>query len=154
MEIKTAEKNDLATVRQIVMDTINAVYPHYYPKGAVDFFLAHHCDENIMKDISSGDVFILCDDSDTPVGTVTTAGNELNRLFVLPEYQGRGFGRELMNFAENRIFGVYERIVISASLPAKQIYLGRGYISTGFHSIPCEGGDFLCYDEMKKETSL
>ena len=154
MEIKTAEKNDLSTVRQIVRDTISAVYPHYYPKGAVDFFLAHHCDENIMKDISSGDVFVLCDDSGKSVGTVTTAGNELNRLFVLPEYQGRGFGRELLNFAENRIFGVYERIVIDASLPAKPIYLGRGYTCTGFHSIPCEGGDFLCYDEMKKETSL
>ena len=96
MEIRRAEITDLKTVKRIVHETIRAVYPHYYPKGAVEFFIAHHSPENIMKDISAGSVYILYDGG-VPAGTVTAAENELNRLFVLPEYQGRGIGRLLIN---------------------------------------------------------
>ncbi len=87
MVIKRAERTDLETVKRIVHETIRAVYPHYYPKGAVEFFIAHHSPENIMKDISAGSVYILYDGG-VPAGTVTAAENELNRLFMLPEYQG------------------------------------------------------------------
>ena len=27
------------------------IWRNYYPKGAVDFFLAHHSEDNIMKDL-------------------------------------------------------------------------------------------------------
>ena len=33
-----AAANDFETVRQITQETIRAVYPAYYPAGAVDFF--------------------------------------------------------------------------------------------------------------------
>ncbi len=150
MEIKRAETADLETVKRIVHETIRAVYPHYYPNGAVEFFIAHHCPENIMKDISSGSVYILYDDG-IPVGTVTAAENELNRLFVLPEYQGRGYGGKLLSFAEERIAERYDNIVLSASLPAKPIYMRKGYTFKDYNSIKCEGGDYLCYDEMEKK---
>ena len=59
MKIINAREADFGTVKDITQSTINAVYPHYYPKGAVDFFLAHHSDENIMRDIQNGDVFTM-----------------------------------------------------------------------------------------------
>ena len=61
-----------------------------------------------------------------------------------------GFGTALLNFAENRIFESYQKIIISASLPAKQIYLKRGYTEISYNTIKTENGDYLCYDEMKK----
>ena len=150
MVIRRAEITDLETVKRIVHETIRAVYPHYYPKGAVEFFIAHHSPENIMKDISAGSVYILYDGG-VPAGTVTAAENELNRLFVLPEYQGRGYGGKLLAFAEDRIAERYDNIVLSASLPAKPIYMKKGYIFKDYNSIECSGGDYLCYDEMEKK---
>ena len=49
MSIRRAVLSDLHTVRHISATTIAAVYPHYYPKGAVNFFLEHHNEANIQK---------------------------------------------------------------------------------------------------------
>ncbi len=149
MKIIQAAADDFETVRRITQETIRAVYPRYYPFGAVEFFCRHHSDENIQADIASGKVYLLCDD-ETVVGTVTVSGNGINRLFVLPQFQRRGCGRALLDFAEQKILTRYDTIRIDASLPAKQIYLKRGYLETEYHMIRTENGDYLCYDVMER----
>lgn len=149
MIIKLAEIGNLEQIKFITHETVKAIYPHYYPKGAVDFFLAHHSVENITADINDKCVFIA-EHGKITMGTVTVREAEICRLFVIPEYQGRGFGRALLDFAEHLIAGNYRRATLSASLPAKAIYLKRGYKEVGFNSVFTENGDFLCYDTMEK----
>lgn len=149
MSIKKADISDLNAVKIICERTVSAVYPHYYPKGAVEFFLLHHSEKNISEDIESGRVY-LCIDNRNTVGTVTLNKNEICRLFVLPEYQGKGFGGELLDFAENTIFESFGEITLSASFPAKSIYIKRGYKETEFNIIKTNYNDFLCYDTMIK----
>ena len=151
MIITKADKTDLDTVKTITCTTIQEIYPHYYPAGAVEFFLHHHSDENIRKDIDSGRVYLCRNGSGDITGTVTVRDNEILRLFVLPEYQGNGCGRELLEYAERKIADNYDEIVIDASLCAKGIYLKRGYKETEYHTIKTDNGDFLCYDVMKKQ---
>lgn len=151
-EITKASISDMDVVKNITQTTIRAVYPKYYPQGAVDFFSAHHSDEKIEADISAGYVYLLKAE-DGYAGTVTVSENHINRLFVLPEYQGRGFGRALMDMAEELIFESYDKIELDASLPAKKIYLKRGYIETEYHIIDTPYGDHLCYDVMVKERT-
>ncbi|MBE6862693.1 MAG: GNAT family N-acetyltransferase [Ruminococcus sp.] len=151
MTIYKATISHLETVKNITVRTINAVYPHYYPSGAVDFFLSHHNDCNIHSDIVNGNVYILNDADNITVGTVTVKANEICRLFVFPEYQGKGYGRELLNYAEKKISEKYSSIILDASLPAKAIYHKRGYVPTDYHSIETENGDYLCYDVMEKK---
>lgn len=86
-----------------------------------------------------------------PVGTVTISGNNINRLFVLPEYQHKGYGKALLDFAEKKILESYECVQIDASLPAKQIYKKRGYKETEYNIIKTDNGDCLCYDVMRLE---
>lgn len=148
--ITPAKNYDHETVRNITHTTIKEIYVHYYPKGAVEFFLAHHNDDSISRDIAENCVYLCYNAENVPVGTVTINGNEINRLFVLPEYQKLGLGSELMRFAENIIFQKYDTISLSASLSAKSIYLKYGYTPTEFHTIKCADGDFLCYDIMTK----
>ena len=153
MSIVLANASDLGDVRSITRTTIGEIYPHYYPPGAVEFFLEHHNDKNIAADISDGIVFLCRDAENNTVGTVTIRKNEICRLFVLPKYQGKGYGKELLEFAESEIAKHYSEIVIDASLSAKSIYLRRGYKETGYHTIKTDNGDHLCYDVMKKELS-
>ena len=150
MNIYLAEYEDLETVFKISQTTISKVYPNYYPTGAVEFFLSHHNKENILNDISERNVYILKSDN-IIVGTVTINNNEINRLFVLPEYQHRGFGKALLDFAENEILKRFNSVRLSASFPAKKIYLKRGYKDWEFDMIRTENGDFLCYDTMIME---
>lgn len=151
MSIIKVNISDIETVKFITTETINSIYPRYYPEGAVNFFLSHHNDKNIENDIKSEFVYLCFDDENNGVGTVTIKENEIGRLFVLPEYQGKGYGRELISFAENEISKKYNKIILHASLPAKAIYLKRGYKEVEFHSLKTENGDYLCYDMMIKQ---
>ena len=151
MDIITAAPSDLETVFDIAQSTIRAIYPHYYPAGAVDFFLAHHSRENISADIEAGRVSLAVSDGKA-VGTVTVIGDSINRLFVLPDEQGKGFGGELLRFAEAEIAGSDGTARLDSSLPAKQIYLRKGYMVIDSRMIEANG-DFLCYDIMIKRVA-
>ena len=148
MEIIQALPEDFPSVKEITQTTIRTVYPLYYPPGAVAFFSEHHSDERIRKDIGRGIVYLLRKE-DGYGGTVTVSGNEILRLFVLPAYQGKGYGRALLDFAEQMILRKYDHVVIDASLPAKRIYIKRGYHETEYHMIRTENGEYLCYDVME-----
>lgn len=149
MQIIRAGAEHLPVVRNISHATIRAVYPHYYPQGTVDFFLAHHEEDRIARDIAEGIVYLLAHNG-AFAGTVTLRGREICRLFVLPQYQRRGYGRTLMDFAERTILSRVAEVILDASLPAKAIYLKRGYHIIESHAIPAKYGDRLCYDVMKK----
>lgn len=150
MTIQKAIFTDTQTVYSLTAATISEVYPHYYPSGAVKIFLDYHNEEFIAKDIADGRVF-LCRDSDSnAVGTVTLCGNEIQRLYVLPKYQGRGFGGALLEFAEQKLFKTSDEVIVEASLPAKGLYKKRGYSETEYLYMRAENGDFLCWDKMIK----
>ncbi|MDE6728306.1 MAG: GNAT family N-acetyltransferase [Oscillospiraceae bacterium] len=148
-DIIKAELSDLDIVKRISAATISEIYPRYYPKGAVDFFLKHHSESNIIDDIKQNHVFLCCENENI-VGTVTIKGNEICRLFVLPEFQGKGYGGALLDFSEKNIFEKYSDIILDASLPAKGIYIKRGYKETEYKIIKTHCDDFLCYDIMVK----
>lgn len=151
MQIFKAEEIQLDIVKRITRETISEIYPRYYPQGVVDFFLFHHNDENIQKDIVSGCVFLLGNDAEA-IGTITIKQNEICRLFVLPKFQHKGFGRKLLDFAEEKIGEEYPEVCLASSLPAKQIYLKRDYVAVEAHTIVADNGDVLCYDWMKKNS--
>ena len=153
MQIRAALPQDAETVFTLTQSTIRAVYPHYYPAGAVDFFSRHHSREAIAADVEAGIVFLCMTEDGTPAGTVTVRKNEILRLFVLPEHQGNGYGGALLSFAEQRIAGQYDTAVLDVSLAAKAIYRKRGYHETDYAVIQTENGDFLCYDIMEKAIS-
>ncbi len=113
------------------------------------FFSDHHSDGRIKADIDAGKVFLL-EVAGTVIGTVTVVDNEIHRLFVLPSFQRKGYGKELMDFAEELIGKMYDHIILDASLPAKQMYINRSYVSIKYNMIETENGDYLCFDVMEK----
>lgn len=115
MSIRKAEMMDLNIVMSVTTETIKKIYPKYYPEGAVDFFVQHHNAKNIARDIEAGYVFILEIDK-IVIGTVTIKENGINRLFILPKYQQRGYGSALMDFSEKHILEKFKKIRIDSSL--------------------------------------
>ncbi len=150
MTIQQAQPHHTDAVQHVTHSTIRAVYPRYYPEGAVAFFLQHHAPENIRRDVEQGLVYVALEEDGTVVGTVTVRGNDIGRLFVLPRHQGQGVGRRLMQFAEALVFARHDTAELSASLPAKALYLKNGYRAIGYHILPTDNGDFLCYDQLEK----
>ena len=152
MKITKATIKDFETIKHIVHTTINAIYPKYYPCGAVDFFLKHHNDENIKKSILNDDVFLLIKNNDI-VGTGTINGNEIDRLFILPEFQGKGLGTEALDYFENEIFKSHSEVTLSASFPAFNMYQKRGYVPFEYNKLLTDNGDYLCFFNMRLKKS-
>ena len=63
-----------------------------------------------------------------------------------------GYGRALMDFAEKMISKETDTVVLDASLPAKKIYLLRGYKATDYNIIKTANGDYLCFDVMERHV--
>ena len=104
--------------------------------------------------LDRGTMYAIFDDDLRAVCVVTDEGEgilELKNLAVSPAHQKKGYGRELLDFAEGKVREEYSEIVIDASLPAKSIYLKRGYKEISYNKILTDNGDYLCYDVMVKK---
>jgi len=148
MNVTKATQNDFATIKNIIHTTINEIYPKYYPSGAVDFFLTYCSGDNIMNAILSGEVYVIIDEN-CIIGTGSIKGNEICRLFILPQYQGKGYGNLALNFFEKTIFNKHNEVILHSSLPAHSLYLKRGYQPIEYHKLLTDNGDYLCYNLMK-----
>lgn len=144
---------DPGLIAAIVKETIQTVYPKYYPAGAVQFFLDLHSEEQIKAALEKEKIYVITADG-IPAGTGSIRRNEICRLFLLPAYQKKGYGSRLMDFLEEEVFKDYPLIHIDASFPAESMYLKRGYQIASYEKIETENGDFLCYHTMKKKSPV
>lgn len=117
MEYRKATQSDAEEIFTIVQDTIRTIYPLYYPKEVVDFFCELHSKEHISKDIKDGFVGSLWEDNRI-VGTGCYKDDHITRVYVKPEYQGRGYGSYIMQRLETEIGAKYDTAYLDASLPA------------------------------------
>ncbi|MDR0833614.1 MAG: GNAT family N-acetyltransferase [Candidatus Symbiothrix sp.] len=150
--ITKATSQDIAIVQEIVYKTIHGIYPNYYPKEVVDYFLNWHNEETILIDLNKGNIFLLALDG-LYVGTGTKNENCMSRIYILPEYQGKGLGSMLMDFLEEQISLESDVVYIESSYPAYDIYTKRGYASVEYLKEEVENGRILCWHLMKKEIS-
>ena len=145
-----ATEKDLTTVYNICKRTIEKMYPNYYPKGAVDYFLAYHSKEKIKEDIEKGYVYVHKFQGEI-LGTISFFDNHIYRFFVEPKKQHQGYGRRLIEYAEWMIFKKYDTIVLDASFPSKNLYLKNGYKEIEYNKVETDNGDYLCFDLMEKK---
>lgn len=149
MDYTKATEKDIDQIFLIVQDTIQTIYPKYYPKEVVDFFCELHSKESIAEDIKEGFVGILRDD-DMIVGTGSYKDNHITRVYVKPECQGKGYGSYIMQCLENEISLKYDTVNLDASLPASHLYEKRGYQTIAHKKWNVENGKILAYEIMEK----
>ena len=150
MEYIKAVTEDTEQIYELVQNTIKTVYPKYYPKEVVDFFCEHHNKENILRDIELGVVGVLIEDG-AMVGTGCYQDNHITRVYVLSEFQGRGYGSFIMQQLEDVIAKTYDSVFLDASLPAAHLYEKRGYQTIRHERWNVENGVVLVYEIMEKQ---
>lgn len=150
MEYRKATVEEAQRVYDIVQETKAKIYPHYYTQAVVDFFGRLHSIDNIKKDIGEGRIDVLVVDGKI-VGTGSRTDNHITRVYVLPEYEGQGFGTIIMNHLENEIFAEYDSCELDASLPAAIFYEHRGYKTVEHRRHDIGDGEVMIYEIMRKE---
>ncbi len=149
MEYIKANENNATQIVMLVQETIQAIYPKYYPNEVVDFFLELHSYENILKDIKEGNVGILVKDK-TIIGTGCYKDNHITRVYVKPSFQKQGYGSYIMQCLENKIALQYDTVYLDASLPACCLYEKRGYKTLKHERYEVKNGVVLVYEVMEK----
>lgn len=144
---------DAKIAANIVQETIQKIYPHYYPEGAVKFFQELHSYEQILRAMNTEEIYLFML-KHYIIGTGSIHGAELSRLFILPQYQRKGYGTESISLLEEKIFERESCINIAASFPAEGLYLKRGYHIKSYEKIEMKNGDFLCYHKMEKQKEM
>lgn len=152
LKYQKATGQDTAQILELVQNTIKEVYPKYYPKEVVDFFCELHCEEKIKEDICQGNVSVLLV-NDKLVGTGSYQDNYITRVYVHPDFQGKGYGSRIMEELEAEIALTHDSVYLDASLPASHLYEKLGYrtirhekwkVENGVLSIVKEYGIFIC----------
>lgn len=149
MEYIKANESNATQITMLVQETIQAIYPKYYPNEVVDFFLELHSYENILKDIKEGNVGILVKDK-TIIGTGCYKDNHITRIYVKPSFQKQGYGSYIMQCLENKIALQYDTVYLDASLPACCLYEKRGYKTLKHERYEVKNGVVLVYEVMEK----
>lgn len=150
-QIVKATTQDLNTVKYIVYETIKNIYPNYYPTEIVTFFLNYHDEESILADLNKGTIFLLSENGKF-IGTGTINEDHINRVYVLPDFQGKGFGSQIMTLLEDQIGLNYDGIYLDSSLPAFRMYTKRGYYPVEYQEESIND-QILCYHIMKKDVT-
>lgn len=86
--------------------------------------------EYIRKALSQGKVFYLLY-LDSPKGIVSVKGNLIENLYVHPTEQGRGYGTQLLRYAEGLCSDNPTLWALSNNQSAISLYLREGYEFTG-----------------------
>ena len=150
MEFRIAKKEHGEQIYQLVQNTIQSIYPKYYPREVVALFSNLHSRERIAADIENNFVRILFANGSL-VGTGSCMENHISRLFVLPDLQGKGYGSYMMQRLEKEISEKYDSVVLDASLAATCFYEHKGYQTIRHEELTADNGAVLVYGIMEKK---
>ena len=153
MIYELATMEDLQEVHNVVQHTIRTIYPRYYPSEVVDFFCEHHCKSAISADIEKGYVGVLKVDGKV-IATGCFVENHVTRVYVLPEYEKKGYGTFIIKNIEEQISRKYHKAYLDASLPAAGFYEKLGFTTTRHEKCPVKNEVMLVYEIMEKELKM
>lgn len=150
MSIRSIDPKDAQIVCDVIHTTIDGIYTSVYPPRTVQFFKDFHSVDSIIERTQKGHVLVVKEDGSI-VGTAASLDNRIFGMFVLPDYQGRGYGRDLMDALETQIKADgHTEAVLSMSLPSEGFYRSRGYVDFEEYTRDVGGGEMLVFSDAKK----
>ncbi|MEN8615071.1 GNAT family N-acetyltransferase [Dehalogenimonas sp. THU2] len=149
LAIRPFAEDDLPDLLRLIHNTVERSYGLHYTPAVIQLFIKFHSAENIRKDAAAGDIVIGWIDNE-PVSTGSLIGGYVSRVFVRPEYQGKGYGRsiavELERLAAGR--GI-ESLELDAAIGSRHFWQSLGY-EVKSHEVELVEGEPLEYYKMTK----
>ena len=105
MEITVATKDQLSIIRQLAQDIWYVAYKDIISVAQIDYMLnMMYSISSLEKQYHSNHVFLLIKQEDSFIGYASyeldfegTSKSKIHKLYVLPQYQGNGVGKLLVD---------------------------------------------------------
>jgi ribosomal protein S18 acetylase RimI-like enzyme len=139
--VRSASSRDIPAIREVLAETWRATYAPFYGAAKVEEIIADwHSEETIKASLDRPDGEFLVADDGTRIGGVAFASHaaanrsvSLHQLYVRPECQGLGIGRDLFAEIETCFPGAQSLTleVDPGNEPAIAFYEAHGMKQTG-----------------------
>ena len=147
MHIRRFQESDAEAVSALLAVTLRTTNIKDYSSEYIENVIKTHQPQNILEWASWTHFYVVCDDEKI-VGSGAigpywgkTDESSLFTIFVLPEYQGNGIGRKIIQTLEqDEYFLRAKRIEIPASITATPFYRKMGYDYKNGISLPDSEG--------------
>ena len=134
MEIRRFKQDDATETAWVIAETLRVSNSSDYSKQYIEYIIASHSSDELIKASKERHMYVVCDNRRI-IGTGGIAGywgslteSILLTIFVLPEYQGKGIGRKIIETLEqDEYFLRANRIENPASVTAVGFYRKMGY---------------------------
>lgn len=147
IEIRRFTEADAREVSELIIRTLREVNIRDYSAGYIEDLARILGPADIIKRASRNHTYVACGEGRVAgCGAVgpfwdRTDESALFTIFVLPEYQGRGIGRRIVETLENdEFFRRAKRVEVAASITAAPFYLKLGYVYKNGVNGPDEEG--------------
>ena len=140
MWVRTASKRDLTTVSKLLGEVWHATYDAIYGVEKVSKITSEwHSVNALEKHLSKPASEFLVADDGKQIAAMAFASQindnavKLHQLYILPNFQGRGIGKMLLDEVEESFFEAREFVleVEEKNSTAIGFYEKQGYIKTG-----------------------
>jgi ribosomal protein S18 acetylase RimI-like enzyme len=149
IEYRKAKPEDAPAIRSFLEKVWYATYTGLLPEPVIQKAIEKWFDTSFLaKQAEDPEIFfLLAIEADEIIGLTTTRMLDsetmnLGRLYIHPNYQGRGLGSLLMQKAMESFSGSYQKIrlgVIQGNQNAISFYQHKGFIQTGSETEVIEG---------------
>ena len=138
MTISIAQKSQLFIIKELAYIIWPVAYGEILSKDQLDYMLdLIYTIESLEKQVDKNHVFLLVEDDNQFIGFASYELNfensnktKIQKLYVLPEIQGKGIGKQLINYikqiaADNKNLGLI--LNVNRFNKAKDFYLKYGF---------------------------
>ena len=141
----------------VIADLARRIWPAAYAGILTDEQIANlllriYGEENLRREMADGHRFWAAYENAQPVGYASAYKDDgiiwLKKLYVLPDRQGRGIGKKLIDAAVAALRPARElRLLVNGdNLPAQRFYAKTGFTCIG--EMPVRMGDFAFTDRV------
>ena len=131
VEIREFEPGDAETVSSLIRHTMRVSNSGDYPLERLQPLIDYFSPEKVLL-LSRERHCLVAAVNGQIVGTIALEGAELCTFFILPDYQGKGIGSQLLAAIEEVAVVVGLNFIrMDASLTGADFYARRGYRRTG-----------------------
>lgn len=159
--IRKGTENDIRIIEDLAHKTWPFAYKDIITPGQLKYMLQLiYSPEALWKQMNDSHQFLIAEEDQTPVGFASYSylGNnglfKLQKLYVLPEFHGKGLGKELLDFVikDVRSRGARTlRLNMNRGNRAKNFYERNGFKITGEEDIDIGNNYFMNDYVMEKD---
>lgn len=137
MLYRTYQPGDETAIAQLAYLTMDKSYEGMYSPQTTEGLKIYHNEENIVADYSKGAHIVVVEEKGKIVGTGTSSGTYVKRVFVHPDLHRQNIGNKIMDALERHICNQGLMFVeLFATLPSELFYLKREYTTIDLYFNP------------------